>query len=78
MGNNRPVKTKDWIAFLKFNHCRYIRTTASHDHYKCPNCFRTITHRENDKEIPAMHAKTNLATMDKTLKELYDWIDKNC
>ena len=41
-------------------------------------CFRTITHREKDKEIPAMHLKTNLATMGKTLAELYDWIEKNC
>ena len=78
MGNNRPVKTKDWIAFLLANGCKYIRTTASHDHYKCPNCFRTITHREKDKEIPALHLKTNLATMGKSLQELYSWIEKNC
>lgn len=77
MGNNRPVKTKDWIAFLEFHGCRYLRTKASHDHYKCPNCIRTITHREKDKEIPAMHAKTNLATMGKTLQELYKWIEEN-
>ena len=78
MGNNRPVKTKDWIAFLQSNKCNYLRTKASHDHYKCPGCFRTITHREQDKEIPSMHLKTNLTTMGKTLAELYDWIDKNC
>jgi predicted RNA binding protein YcfA (HicA-like mRNA interferase family) len=77
MGNNRPVKTKDWVAFLEANKCSYIRTKASHDHYKCPGCFRTITHREKDKEIPAMHIRTNLATMGKTISELYDWIDKN-
>lgn len=78
MGNNRPVKTKDWIAFLKANNCKYLRTNASHDHYKCLNCFRTITHREKDKEIPSIHLRTNLATMGKTLAELYQWIDKNC
>jgi len=78
MGNNRPVKTKDWVAFLIANKCKYIRTSASHDHYKCPNCFRTITHREKDKEIPSMHLRTNLATMGKSLKELYDWIALNC
>ena len=61
-----------------FHECVYLRTKASHDHYKCPNCFRTITHREKDKEIPALHAKTNLATMAKTLQELYDWIEENC
>ncbi|OYQ43762.1 type II toxin-antitoxin system HicA family toxin [Flavobacterium aurantiibacter] len=78
MGNNRPVKTKDWVAFLEAHGCKYLRTKSSHDHYKCPGCFRTITHREKDKEIPALHAKTNLATLGKTLQELYDWIDKNC
>jgi hypothetical protein len=78
MGNNRPVKTKHWIAFLQAHKCRYLRTKASHDHYKCPNCFRTITHREKDPEIPPTHLKTNLQTMGYTLKYLYDWIEKNC
>ena len=77
MGNNRPVKTKHWIAFLKAHGCKYIRTKASHDHYKCPDCFRTITHREKDKEIPVLHLKTNLSTMKKDLKYLYEWIEKN-
>lgn len=77
MGNNRPVKTKDWIAFLVAHGCKYQRKKASHNHYKCLGCFRTITHREKDKEIPALHAKTNLATMGLTLRYLYDWIDKN-
>ena len=78
MGYNRPIKTKDWIAFLKFHGCVYLRTTASHFHYKCPNCNRTITFREKFKEVPALHAKTNLSSMGKTLKELYEWIDTNC
>lgn len=78
MGNNRPVKTKDWLAFLKAHGCKYQRTNASHDHYKCPGCFRTITHREAYKDIPALHAKTNLKTMGLTLEYLYDWIDQNC
>ena len=55
-----------------------MRTRASHDHYKCPGCNRTIMHREKDKEIPAMHLQTNLRTMGLTLKDLYDWIEKNC
>lgn len=78
MGNNRPVKTKDWIAFLEAHNCKFIRIRASHSHYKCPNCIRTITHREKDKEVPALHAKTNLRTMEKTLQYLYTWIDNNC
>jgi hypothetical protein len=76
MGNNRPVKIKDWLRFLKFKKCRYQRTTASHDHYKCPNCWRTITHREKDKDIPPTHLKTNLKTMGLSLTDLYDWLDK--
>lgn len=77
MGNNRPVKTKDWLAFLDAHECKYKGTKGSHDHYRCPGCFRTITHREKDKEIPAMHLKTNLATMGMKLQDLYDWIEKN-
>jgi hypothetical protein len=78
MGNNRPVKTKHWLKFLDSKNCKYKRTTASHDHYKCPNCFRTITHREKDKEIPAFHLQTNLKTLGLTLKDLYTWIQENC
>lgn len=78
MGNNRPVKTKCWIKFLEANNCRYKRTKASHEHYKCPGCFRTITFRTKDKSIPPLHLRTNLATMGKSLQELYDWIEKNC
>lgn len=74
---NRPIKTKDWIAFLHFHKCRYLRTKSSHDHYKCPGCFRTITHREKDSEIPAMHLRTNLHSMGLTMDYLYKWIEEN-
>ena len=77
MGNNRPVKTKDWIAFLEAHKCKYLRTTSSHDLWKCPNCFRTITHREKDDEIPATHLRSNLKTMDLTIQYLYEWIKAN-
>lgn len=78
MGNNRPVKTKYWLAFLKHKKCVYKRTVASHSHYKCPNCIRTITHREKDKEIPAFHLRTNLNTMGLSIEDLYIWIEENC
>lgn len=78
MGNNRPVKTKCFVAFLLAHNCVFKRSKASHFHYKCPNCYRTITIRETDKEIPAFHIKTNVSTMGKTLQDVYDWIDKNC
>lgn len=77
MGNNRPVKTSDWVAFLKHLGCNYIRTSASHDHYRCPKCLRTITHREKDKEIPALHLRTNLRTLGLDLNDLYNWIKEN-
>ncbi len=77
MGNNRPVKTKDWIAFLKAHDCNYLRTTASHDHWKCKGCFRTITHREKDDEIPPTHLRTNLKSMNLTIHYLYEWIKNN-
>ncbi|MDQ1164618.1 putative RNA binding protein YcfA (HicA-like mRNA interferase family) [Flavobacterium sp. SORGH_AS 622] len=78
MGNNRPVKTKHWVAFLKAHGCNYIRTKASHDQYRCPNCIRTITHREKDKEIPALHLHTNLFTMGLSMDYMYNWIEENC
>ena len=77
MGNNRPIDTKIWVAFLLAHGCKYVRTRASHDHYKCPNCFRTITHRGKDKQVPAEHMRTNLRTMGKTIKDIYAWIEVN-
>lgn len=78
MGKNRPVKTKDWLKFLKAHGCKKKRTTASHDLWDCPDCLRPITHRELSKEIPALHLKTNLLTMGLTLEYLYKWIQDNC
>ena len=77
MGNNRPIKTKDWVAFLLAHDCKYLRARASHDHYKCKGCFRTITHREKDDEIPLLHLKTNLKSMGLTIQDLHDWIKNN-
>ncbi|WP_291112124.1 MULTISPECIES: type II toxin-antitoxin system HicA family toxin [unclassified Flavobacterium] len=78
MGNNRPVKTSDWERFLKSQGCSQKRHKGtSHEHWKCPGCFRTITHRSQDKEIPALHLQTNLKTMGLTLQFLYDWIKDN-
>lgn len=78
MGNNRPVKKSDWEKFLIAHGCTKKRHNGtSHQQWKCPNCMRTITFRGQEKEIPAMHLKSNLDTMGLTLKDLYDWIDKN-
>ncbi len=64
--------------YLKAHKCTYLRTKASHDHYKCPGCLRTITHREKDKEIPSLHLRTNLFSMGLTIEYLYKWIEENC
>ena len=75
MGKNRPVNINDWIDFLKYNDCEYLRKKGSHVHYKCPGCFRTITFRGNSKDIPALHLQTNLRSMGKSLSDLYTWIE---
>ncbi len=76
MGNNRPIKLKDWIRFLEAHDCKYARTTK-HENWKCKGCRRTITFRGQYKEIPALHLKTNLDSMGFDLNYLYNWIDKN-
>ena len=78
MGGYRPVKTKCWLEFLKSKNCKYNRTRASHDHWKCPGCTRSIVHREKDKDIPSFHINSNLETMGIDKKEFWDWIEKNC
>ena len=73
----RPIKTKDWVRFLEAHNCKYKRTKASHVHYQCLGCFRPVTHRSKDKDIPAMHLQTNLKTMGLSLDYLYEWIKNN-
>jgi ribosomal protein L37AE/L43A len=78
LGNNRPIKIKDWVKFLEAHNCKKKRhNKTSHEHWKCPNCFRTITFRSQYKEIPAMHLKTNLTTMGYDLQYLYKWLENN-
>ena len=77
MGNYRPVKTKDFRKFLEAHKCRFLGKESSHEKWKCPRCFRTITFRYIDKTIPALHLKTNLKTMGLTLKDLHSWIEEN-
>ena len=45
MGNNRPVKTKDWVAFLLAHDCKYQRTKASHVHYN-KKCLKKKTKKK--------------------------------
>ena len=77
MKYNKPTKTKDFIRFLEGHDCMYKRTRASHDHYKCPKCFRTITFRGKAKEIPFIHLASNLKTMNMTVEYYYNWLKEN-
>ena len=73
----RPIKTKDWERFIIAHKCKYKRTKASHAHYQCPNCWRPVTHRPADKDIPPMHLQTNLRTMGLTFDYLFKWLKDN-
>lgn len=78
MGNNRPIKCKDWIKFLDHNGCEKLsHNGTSHEQWKCPNCIRRIVFRSQYKDIPAFHLRTNLKTMGMKIQELYVWIDNN-
>jgi transposase-like protein len=76
--SNRPLKTKHFVKYLEFIKCNYVRTTASHEHWRCPNCFRTITFQGKNKDIPGFHIHTLAKTLGVNTSEIYEWIDKNC
>ena len=73
-----PVKVSCFEKFLIDMRCVYQRTKGSHIHYKCPNCFRTITFVKNLKEVPVNHIFTNLRTMKINRNLFLNWIEKNC
>jgi len=75
---NNPVPTKCWEAYLKSLGCNYDREDGTHHHWKCPNCFGTITFWGHKKEIPRFHIRTNLRTLNKTNKQFNTWADSNC
>lgn len=78
MGNFRPLPTRCFVAFLLLNGFTYNRTTASHDVYTRKGTFRSVIIREKDKDIPALHLKTNCQTIGCTLDVLYNWAETNC
>jgi len=77
MGNNRPIKTKCWIAYLKSLGFELTRTTGSHYMY-VKKGFRTIPVWESEKEIPAMHIRTSCRTIGVDITDVYAWTDANC
>ncbi|VAW16642.1 hypothetical protein MNBD_BACTEROID03-2724 [hydrothermal vent metagenome] len=71
---NQRIGLNFWLPIIVQKKCH---KGTSHEHWKCPNCHRTITFRSQYKEIPAMHLKTNLITMDYNLDYLYKWLENN-
>ncbi len=78
MGNYRPLPTKCWEKYLRSIGFNYARTKASHDQWTKKGCFRSITVRGKDKEVPALHLKTSSRTIGVSLETIYDWAEKNC
>ena len=78
MGGDRPVKVKCWEKFLKSRGCAYVSTEASHDKWKCPDCFRPVMFRGSKKEIPFFHISTNLTTLKIGKADFLEWVKNNC
>ena len=53
------------------------KSTGSHSYYKRSNLARRIVIREADKEIPALHIRTNLKTLELQFSDLQEFIDNN-
>lgn len=77
MGNARPVQVKCWIAFLKSKNCQEAKG-KKHAKWKCPGCLRSIIFRDQEKEIPFAHIKSNLQSMGVTVEEFWAWEALNC
>lgn len=75
---NKPVPTKCWKAYLAFCGCTEDRIDGSHHHWKCPDCWRTVTFWGHKKEVPRFHILTCLRTMGKTNSQFNKWAKQNC
>lgn len=77
MTNYRPTKTSCFIKYLASLDCIEMRTRGSHTQFKCPEAIRTVTVRKNDKEVPALHIKTNLSNIGLAIGDYYKWASEN-
>ena len=77
MGNFRPLDTKCWESFLKFQGYSYKRTASSQDQWTKKGS-RTIAVWGNEKQIPAMHLKTSASSMNCSMEFIYEWAKENC
>ena len=77
MSDYRPIKTKIFIKFLEYHKCyRHNEIKGSHFFWKRPGLTRRIVVRENDKDIPPLHIKTNLDTLGLSFQDLEEFMNK--
>lgn len=74
----KPILVACWRNFLRFKNCEYLRDKASHEHWKCPKCFRTVTFWGSKKEVPGFHIETCLKTMGVSKEDFLEWVESNC
>ncbi|HCS20786.1 MAG TPA: hypothetical protein DIW47_09540 [Bacteroidetes bacterium] len=73
-----PVLTKCWESYLVFKKCRFDRQQGTHHHWKCPDCWRTVTFWGNKKEVPRFHIINNLRNLGVSNGEFNKWVKENC
>lgn len=74
---HRPIRIKDWIRFLKAIGLVELPGTSgtSHCQWNYPkesgmSLSRPITFRKSEKDIPALHIKTCLRTLNMTWEDM--------
>lgn len=78
MSVKRPYKVRCWEKFLESCGCKFKKNNGSHHIWDCPNCFRPIVFHGHKKELPFLHIKTCLRTMNVDVKEFVQWVNANC
>jgi len=62
----KPIPTKKFKKYLKYKGLKHLRSEGDHEIWDFPNdnrLFRPVTFIGCEKEIPALHIKTNLKTL---------------
>jgi predicted RNA binding protein YcfA (HicA-like mRNA interferase family) len=74
----KPIKTSLFIKFLLENGCIKVLSNngGSHSYYKKSGAIRRVVIRENDKEIPPFHVKTNLETLGLKMDDFENWLNR--
>ncbi|MGE5353532.1 MAG: hypothetical protein ACM3S2_19975 [Ignavibacteriales bacterium] len=75
MGEKDSVTNKDFRKYLEYIRCSYKRTSGDHVVYTKPGLKRPIIFRAKG-DIPLLHIKTNLKTLNVTLKDFLETIKK--